>query len=238
MGLFATVCCSTRILSANSPTMALELAHENIRFDKWRADDAERQFYENKSMGSRGAGAGSGVTPDVLNRITRLEGENTKLTKTVSVLEQTILDLTTRLAALECGTKTTTAPPPKSKPEPMDQDDDDDDDDVDLFGSTDEEDDADAARIKEERLKAYADKKSKKPGPIARSSILLDVKPWDDETDMKQMEGIVRKIEMDGLQWQAAELKPLAYGIMKLSILCQVEDEKVSVDDLVEKIQE
>lgn len=37
-----------------------------------------------------------------------------------------------------------------------------DDDDVDLFGS-DEEEDAEAERIKEERLKAYAEKKSKKP---------------------------------------------------------------------------
>lgn len=31
---------------------------------------------------------------------------------------------------------------------------------------------------------------------------------------------------------------PLAFGIKKLSILCTVEDEKVSIDDLSEKIQE
>merc|ERR1719193_1564614 len=61
---------------------------------------------------------------------------------------------------------------------------DDDDDDVDLFGSDDEEEDAEAARVREERLAAYAAKKSKKPGPIAKSSVLLDCKPWDDETDM------------------------------------------------------
>merc|ERR1712055_874173 len=47
----------------------------------------------------------------------------------------------------------------------------DDDDDVDLFGSEDEE----------ERLKAYAEKKSKKPALIAKTSVLFDVKPWDDE---------------------------------------------------------
>lgn len=35
-----------------------------------------------------------------------------------------------------------------------------------------------------------------------------------------------------------AQLKPLAFGIQKLSILCTVEDEKVSIDDLSEKIQE
>ena len=56
----------------------------------------------------------------------------------------------------------------------------DDDDDVDLFGS-DEEDDAEAEKLKEERVKAYTDKKSKKPALIAKSSILMDVKPWDDQ---------------------------------------------------------
>lgn len=59
-----------------------------------------------------------------------------------------------------------------------------DDDDVDLFASDDEE-DAEAEKIRNERLKAYAEKKSKKPVLIAKSSVILDVKPWDDETDMK-----------------------------------------------------
>merc|ERR1719341_488826 len=99
------------------------------------------------------------------------------------------MDLTKRLAALETN-KTTTSSAPSKKPEPMEED----DDEVDLFGSDDEEEDADAARVREERLKAYADKKSKKPGPIAKSSVLLDCKPWDDETDMAAMEAEIRKI--------------------------------------------
>ena len=115
---------------------------------------------------------------------------------------------------------------------------DDDDDDVDLFGSGDEEEDAEAARIREERLKAYADKKSKKPALIAKSSIILDVKPWDDETDMKEMENQVRTIVMDGLLWGASKLVPVGYGINKLQIMCVIEDDKVSVDLLTEKIQE
>ena len=41
-------------------------------------------------------------------------------------------------------------------------------------------------------LQAYAEKKSKKPAVIAKSSILLDVKPWDDETDMGALEKCVR----------------------------------------------
>lgn len=36
----------------------------------------------------------------------------------------------------------------------------------------------------------------------------------------------------------AAKLVPVGYGINKLQIMCVVEDDKVSVDDLVEKIQE
>merc|ERR1719320_2166267 len=113
-----------------------------------------------------------------------------------------------------------------------------DDDDVDLFGSDDEEEDAEAARVREERLKAYAEKKAAKPGPIARSQIMLDVKPWDDETDMKALEDAVRTIEMDGLVWGASKLNPVGFGINKLCILCTVVDDKVSVDDLSEKIEE
>merc|ERR1712098_657557 len=49
-------------------------------------------------------------------------------------------------------------------------------DDVDLFGS-DEEEDAEKARITAERLKAYHEKKSRKPQVIAKTSVLFDVKP-------------------------------------------------------------
>ena len=96
--------------------------------------------------------------------------------------------------------------------------DDDDDDDVDLFGSDEEEEDAEAAKIREERLAAYAAKKSKKPALIAKTSVLLDIKPWDDETDMNEMLKLVKTIEMDGLVWGASKLVPVGYGINKLSV--------------------
>ncbi|KAK9890070.1 hypothetical protein WA026_008880 [Henosepilachna vigintioctopunctata] len=59
---------------------------------------------------------------------------------------------------------TTAAPPPKKE----------EDDDVDLFGSDNEEKSDEAAHIRDVRLKAYADKKSKKPELIAKSSIVVD----------------------------------------------------------------
>ena len=130
------------------------------------------------------------------------------------------------------GTPATT---PASIREKSDDGDDDDDDDFDLFGE-DNEDKAEKERIREERLKAYAEKKSKKAAVIAKSSILLDVKPWDDETDMAELEKNVRSIATDGLLWGASKLVPLAYGIKKLQISCVVEDDKVGTDFLEEEI--
>ncbi|OAD57047.1 Elongation factor 1-beta [Eufriesea mexicana] len=109
-------------------------------------------------------------------------------------------------------------------------------DDVDFFES-DEEEDAEALRLKEERLKAYAEKKARKPAVIAKSSVVLDVKPWDNETDMKAIEEAVRSIQMDGIVWGASKLVAVGYGIHKFRIMCVIEDDKVSVDWLIEQIE-
>ncbi|RUS88517.1 hypothetical protein EGW08_003693 [Elysia chlorotica] len=113
-----------------------------------------------------------------------------------------------------------------------DDDDDDDLDDDDLFGSDDE----DAKALREKRLAEYAAKKEKKPALIAKSNIILDVKPWEDTTDMKEMERLVRGIKADGLLWGASKLVPVGYGINKLQICCVVEDDKISTDFLEEEI--
>ncbi|XP_060070715.1 elongation factor 1-beta-like [Ylistrum balloti] len=117
------------------------------------------------------------------------------------------------------------------------KDDDDDDDDIDLFGSSDEEEAAEVAALKQKRLEEYSAKKAKKPTVIAKSNIVLDIKPLDDETDMAEVEQKVRTIAMDGLLWGAAKLVPVAFGIKKLQIAMVVEDAKVSVDDITEKIE-
>ncbi|KAI0141045.1 putative elongation factor 1-beta [Hypoxylon sp. NC0597] len=110
-------------------------------------------------------------------------------------------------------------------------------DDVDLFGSDDEEEDAEAVRVREERLAAYKAKKEAKPKTIAKSVVTLDVKPWDDETDMVALEKAVRGIEKDGLVWGASQLVPVGFGIKKLQINLVVEDDKVSLGELEEEIQ-
>ncbi|KAF8933117.1 hypothetical protein EDD21DRAFT_361500 [Dissophora ornata] len=111
-----------------------------------------------------------------------------------------------------------------------------DDEDVDLFGSDDEEVDAEAEKVKQQRLAEYAAKKALKPKTIAKSMCTLDVKPWDDETDMDALEAHVRGIEMDGLLWGQSKRVPIGYGIKKLQINCVIEDELISLDELEEKI--
>ncbi len=60
----------------------------------------------------------------------------------------------------------------------------------------------------------------------------------DDETDMKALESSVRAIEKDGLTWGASKLVAVGFGIKKLQINLVVEDEKVSLEELQEQIDE
>ncbi|CAI1795072.1 hypothetical protein SEUBUCD646_0A00720 [Saccharomyces eubayanus] len=114
-----------------------------------------------------------------------------------------------------------------------------DDDDVDLFGSDDEEADAAAEKLKAERIAAYNAKKAAKPAkPAAKSIVTLDVKPWDDETDLEEMVATVKAITMEGLTWGAHQFIPIGFGIKKLQINCVVEDDKVSLEDLQTNIEE
>ena len=89
-------------------------------------------------------------------------------------LKALVLSLEARVGQLEGGKPAAKAAPAPAKaaPAPAEEE----DDDVDLFGSSDEEESEEKKRITEERLKAYHEKKSKKPTVIAKTSVLLDVK--------------------------------------------------------------
>jgi len=112
------------------------------------------------------------------------------------------------------------------------------DENFELFGDDDED------TAWEERIQKKADEQlalkasSGKEKPVMKSVVVLDVKPWEDTTDMQELEAKVRAIEMEGLEWKASKLVLIGYGIKKLQISCHVVDEKVSVDDIQEKIQE
>merc|ERR1712215_6346 len=166
----------------------------------------------------------------VVAKLATLEMENKELKKVTEDLKNLVVSLSERVSKLECGGTVNKVDAPAIV-------DDQEDDDIDLFGSEDEEEDAEKARITAERLKEYHEKKAKKSAVIAKTSVLFDVKPWADDTDLGAMKDACLSIEMDGLIWGASKLVPVGYGIQKLQIMCTVEDEKVSIEELGEKME-
>ncbi|XP_056893701.1 eukaryotic translation elongation factor 1 delta b (guanine nucleotide exchange protein) isoform X3 [Takifugu flavidus] len=217
---------SSQDVGANSILQDIARARENIQ----------------KSLA--GSGSNSADQGELVSRIKSLELENQSLYTVIGDLRAALSKLEGRVEVLE---KSPVAAVPASAPAvpytngtavqqksaPAKKQEEDDDDDFDPFGSDDDE---EAEKIKEQRLKEYAEKKAKKPTIIAKSSILLDVKPWDDETDMAKLEECVRSVQTDGLLWGTSKLVPVGYGIKKLQIACVVEDDKVGTDLLEEEI--
>jgi len=222
----------------------MELANammSGVWTERSKYEDAERVYQEHlaKTSGAHGDASCTKIpSSDVPSSVVKeLMDENVSLKAQIAEMTKMMAALESRLSAVEskCGVEKSSAQPvAPAKSAPADDDEDDDDDD-DLFDS-DEEEDAAAAKIREERLAAYAAKKSKKAAVVAKSNIIFDVKPWDDETDMAELERCVRSVETDGLLWGTSKLVKIAFGIQKLQITCVVEDDKVGTDFLEESI--
>ena len=108
---------------------------------------------------------------------------------------------------------------------------------MDLFG----DDDAEETAAKEALKKtAETATKKKKPPPVAKSLVVLEVKPWGPEIDLDALgKKICEQIAQDGLFWKTEFKKePVAFGVFKIMIGMTIEDDKVSVDDISEKICE
>jgi len=113
--------------------------------------------------------------------------------------------------------------------------DDEDEDDANPFGAggddSDEEESEALKKNKEVTEKVQARQAAKKGD--AKSNVTLDVKPEEAETDMDDLKARVIAIEMDGLKWLGGQFIPVAYGIRKLRIMCQITDEKISSPDII-----
>lgn len=72
------------------------------------------------------------------------------------------------------------------------------------------------------------------------SLVMLEVKPLDDTTDLDKLAArIYAEVKMEALYWKTEYKKePVAFGIFKLIVGMSLEDEKVSVDAVVEQIEE
>merc|ERR1712227_706619 len=138
------------------PDTMSALVFENYWQNKAACDDAERAYYQ-KLSGCKVDNLSSGLSASeemaLMKKLGDLEVENKQLKKVTDDLKALVLSLTARVETLEGGK-------PKAAPAPAAAED---DDDVDLFGSDEEEDDEEKKRITEERLKAYDEKKAKKP---------------------------------------------------------------------------
>merc|ERR1712156_954433 len=181
----------------------------------------------------------------MLDRVVKLEQENNEikaqLQAALARLDQ--LEAAGKAAAPAAAPVAAVCPAKKEEPKKAESEDDDECSDFNFSDSEseDEEEKAAAEALKAKRVAEYnakkAEKAAKKGVVAAKSMITLDVKPFDDETDLDALAAKIKsEIAMDGLVWgQKHEKKPLAFGIFKLVITAVVEDEKVSTDDLTEK---
>ncbi|XP_063695251.1 probable elongation factor 1-beta [Bolinopsis microptera] len=177
------------------------------------------------------------------DRATRLETSNSSLRKLVE-------DLTKQIEKLEAKAKSGIVAPAAAPPatasasKPTAKKEESDDDDFDFGDSDDEETKGESEMQKMKRLAAEkkvadaAAKKDAKPARVLKSNVVLDIKPWDDETDLGEMEKQVRSIAMQGLVWGDCKHVEIGFGIKKLRMSTCIVDEDVGLYDLEEKIEE
>merc|ERR1711936_1397217 len=130
------------------------LAMETFWLNKSACDDAERAYYEKLSgckVDTLATGLSSSEEMALVKKLNALETENKQLKKVTDDLKALVLSLEARVGTLEGGKPAAKATPAAA---PAAEDDDD-----------------EKKRITEERLKAYHEKKAKKPQVIAKTSV-------------------------------------------------------------------
>ena len=172
-------------------------------------------------------------------RIEKLEAENAHLFNVTNILAKRLAELEKSLDGQAPAPTTKAAAPAAKKVEESDEDD--------FKFSDDEEDEKPVAKetemqkmkrlAAEKKAQVEADKKAKdKKKPVLKSNVILDVKPWDDETDMKELETAVRGIQMEGLVWGSSKLVEIGFGIKKLQISTCIVDDLVGLYDLEDNV--
>lgn len=107
---------------------------------------------------------------------------------------------------------------------------------MDVFGEETEED----KKAKEEmKKKNKENKKGKKKKEVDKSHVILEVKGWDADQDLESLaKKIISTIKKDGLSWNTGyKLEEVAFGVKKLVIAFLAEDEKCSVQEIVDELE-
>ncbi|KAG2531921.1 hypothetical protein BBO99_00003390 [Phytophthora kernoviae] len=138
--------------------------------------------------------------------------------------------------------KKAAAPAKKEAPKkaaPAATEDDDEDDDDDLFGDDDEEEDEAAKALAAKRAEAAKASKKEKKKPVERSQVVLEVKPWEAETNLEELAAKIKALPVEGLTWgEGHKLVPVAFGIKKLLVQCVIIDDLVLLDDITDSIEQ
>jgi elongation factor 1-beta len=130
------------------------------------------------------------------------------------------------------------APAKKAAAPAADDDSDDDMDFDDMLGdSDDDEETAALLAAKSDQVKAIQARQAAKAHK-AKSNLTLDIKPYDAETDMNEVQNQVKSIKMEGLTWLGGSLIDVAFGVKKLRIMCQLVDVLLSPDDVREQVED
>ena len=110
------------------------------------------------------------------------------------------------------------------------------DDDLDLFGDDNEE---DKKALEEMKKKNKEKKKKEKKKEVDKSHVILEVKGWEAEQDLESLaKKIINTIKKDGLSWNTGyKLEEVAFGVKKLVIAFLAEDEKCSVQEIVDELE-
>jgi translation elongation factor EF-1beta len=95
-----------------------------------------------------------------------------------------------------------------------------------------------ALKLKNEKDAKDGKVKVEKAKPVEKSLVVLEVKPWEADTDLEKVWHLIKEYKQEGLVWgESFKLEPVAYGIMKLVMTCSIVDALVLLDDVTENIE-
>ncbi len=91
-------------------------------------------------------------------------------------------------------------------------------------------------KIYEEKQKKSKNKNNE--NEIHYSFVLLEIKVWDSEQDLDALAKKIQNIEKEGLVWNKEyKLKEIIFGIQKILMGLIVNDDIISIDEIIDEIQ-
>lgn len=69
-----------------------------------------------------------------------------------------------------------------------------------------------------------------------QSIITFDLRPMDDAVDVNAIKNQILNWKKEGMEWQSGTLIPVAFGIHKIRVSVQIDDDTVSIADIEEML--